>query len=163
MAKLTFPDDLWNGRNTSILTASGEPVDDDTVPVASAESDVQNEADPCIWPFLSSSGHTPSVVITHSLSVCQARDAGLDIEALGERIMARKEQLKQQFAGGKLPPSHTRSFSGPQGWWRIIRSRRLATTDHRAAVVASALAAGNYPEPSALLANNGPKESASAP
>jgi hypothetical protein len=42
----------------------------------------------------------------------QAREAGLDIEALGERIMARKEQLKQQFAGGNLPPPHTRSFSG---------------------------------------------------
>jgi hypothetical protein len=32
--------------------------------------------------------------------------------ALGERIMARKEQLKQEFAGGNLPPPHTRSFSG---------------------------------------------------
>jgi len=42
----------------------------------------------------------------------QAREAGLDIEALGERIMARKEELKQQFAGGNLPPPHTRSFSG---------------------------------------------------
>jgi hypothetical protein len=34
------------------------------------------------------------------------------MEALGERIMAPKEQLKQQFAGGNLPPPHTRSFSG---------------------------------------------------
>jgi hypothetical protein len=42
----------------------------------------------------------------------QAREAGLDIEALGERITARKEQLKQQFASGNLPPPHTRSFSG---------------------------------------------------
>jgi hypothetical protein len=42
----------------------------------------------------------------------QARKAGLDIEALGERIMARKEELKQQFAGGNLPPPHTRSYSG---------------------------------------------------
>jgi hypothetical protein len=42
----------------------------------------------------------------------EARDAGLDIEALGERIAARKEQLKKQFAGGNLPPPHTRSFSG---------------------------------------------------
>ena len=42
----------------------------------------------------------------------QAREAGLDIEALGERIMARKEELKRQFAGGNLPPPHTRSFSG---------------------------------------------------
>ncbi len=42
----------------------------------------------------------------------QAREAGRDIEALGERIMTRKEQLKQQFAGGNLPPPHTRSYSG---------------------------------------------------
>jgi hypothetical protein len=42
----------------------------------------------------------------------QARDAGLDIEALGERLKARKEQLKEQFAGGHLPPAHTRSFTG---------------------------------------------------
>ena len=34
------------------------------------------------------------------------------MEARGERIMARKEELKQQFAGGNLPPPHTRSFSG---------------------------------------------------
>src|SRR5205085_2408446 len=42
----------------------------------------------------------------------QAREAGLDIEALGERLMARKNELKQQFADGNLPPPHTRSFSG---------------------------------------------------
>lgn len=42
----------------------------------------------------------------------QARDAGLDIEALGERLMMRKEELKQAFADGHLPPPHTRSFTG---------------------------------------------------
>ena len=42
----------------------------------------------------------------------QAREAGLDIEALGERLKARKQQLKQEFADGNLPPPHTRSFSG---------------------------------------------------
>jgi hypothetical protein len=42
----------------------------------------------------------------------QARDAGLDVEALGDRMAARKEQLKEQFADGPLPPPHTRSFSG---------------------------------------------------
>ncbi len=42
----------------------------------------------------------------------QAREAGLDIAALGERIMARKEELKQEFAGGNLPPPHTRSYTG---------------------------------------------------
>jgi hypothetical protein len=42
----------------------------------------------------------------------QARSADLDLEALGERLMARKEELKEQFANGRLPPPHTRSFSG---------------------------------------------------
>jgi hypothetical protein len=42
----------------------------------------------------------------------QARDAGLDVEALGERLRARKEQLKEQFASGHLPPAHTRSYTG---------------------------------------------------
>ena len=44
--------------------------------------------------------------------LAQAPEAGLDMAALGERIMARKEELKQEFAGGNLPPPHTRSFSG---------------------------------------------------
>jgi hypothetical protein len=44
MAKQTFQDGHWNGGNTSIVTSSGEPVDDETVPVASAEPDVQNDA-----------------------------------------------------------------------------------------------------------------------
>jgi hypothetical protein len=42
----------------------------------------------------------------------QARDAGLDVEALGERIKSRKERLLQEFADGHLPPPHTRSFTG---------------------------------------------------
>jgi hypothetical protein len=42
----------------------------------------------------------------------QARDAGLDVEALGKRLKARKEQLKEQFAEGHLPPAHTRSYTG---------------------------------------------------
>ena len=42
----------------------------------------------------------------------QAKEAGLDVQALGERIMELKKQLKQQFAGGQLPPPHTRSYSG---------------------------------------------------
>ena len=36
----------------------------------------------------------------------------VDVQALGERIMELKKQLKQQFAGGQLPPPHTRSYSG---------------------------------------------------
>jgi len=42
----------------------------------------------------------------------QAREAGLDLKALGERVKAHKEELKEQFAGGHLPPAHTRSYTG---------------------------------------------------
>lgn len=42
----------------------------------------------------------------------QARHAGLDVDTLGERLMARKEELTQQFSNGHLPPPHTRSFTG---------------------------------------------------
>jgi hemerythrin superfamily protein len=42
----------------------------------------------------------------------QAREAGLDVDALGDRLKARKEQLAEQFAGGHLPPAHTRSYTG---------------------------------------------------
>ena len=42
----------------------------------------------------------------------QARAAEVNVEALGERMMTSKEELKQQFADGNLPPPHTRSFSG---------------------------------------------------
>jgi hypothetical protein len=44
--------------------------------------------------------------------LAQARDAGLDVEALGGRLRMRKEELKQQFASGRLPPAHTRSYTG---------------------------------------------------
>ena len=42
----------------------------------------------------------------------QARDAEIDLVALGEKMMARKEELMAQFADGKLPPPETRSFTG---------------------------------------------------
>jgi hypothetical protein len=42
----------------------------------------------------------------------QARAAGLDLSGLGERLMARKQQLMAQFEGGNLPPPETRSFTG---------------------------------------------------
>ena len=35
----------------------------------------------------------------------QAKAAGLDIDALGERLMARKGELTRQFAEGRLPPA----------------------------------------------------------
>jgi hypothetical protein len=44
--------------------------------------------------------------------LAQAKTAGLDMDDLGERLMARKEELKQQFANGHLPPAHTRSYTG---------------------------------------------------
>jgi hypothetical protein len=43
----------------------------------------------------------------------QARDAGLDVDALGEQMAARKEELLRDFRdGADLPPPETRSFSG---------------------------------------------------
>jgi Hemerythrin HHE cation binding domain len=43
----------------------------------------------------------------------QAKKAGLDLERLGQRLMERKAALKEEFAdGAKLPPPHTRSFTG---------------------------------------------------
>ena len=43
----------------------------------------------------------------------QAKAAGLDVDDLGMRLMERKEALKEEFGdGAKLPPPHTRSFTG---------------------------------------------------
>ena len=42
----------------------------------------------------------------------QARKAGLDMEALGSRMAARKKTLLAQFKSKGLPPPKTRSFTG---------------------------------------------------
>ena len=42
----------------------------------------------------------------------EAKKAGLDMGALGEKMLARKEELVAKFAGGNLPPPETRSFTG---------------------------------------------------
>ena len=42
----------------------------------------------------------------------QAREAGLDMDDLGERIAQRKEQLLADFKTGDLPAPQTRSFTG---------------------------------------------------
>jgi Hemerythrin HHE cation binding domain len=43
----------------------------------------------------------------------QAKEAGLDLENLGQRLMERKEALKDEFQhSANLPPPHTRSFTG---------------------------------------------------
>jgi hypothetical protein len=42
----------------------------------------------------------------------QARDGELDMEALGDRMTARKEQLKAKFKADGLPAPTTRSFKG---------------------------------------------------
>lgn len=42
----------------------------------------------------------------------QAREAGLDMDELGERIARRKEQLLAEFKTGDLPAPQTRSFTG---------------------------------------------------
>jgi hypothetical protein len=44
----------------------------------------------------------------------QAKAAGLDLDALGERLKARKEELMAEFKNGDLPPPQTRSFTGHQ-------------------------------------------------
>ena len=42
----------------------------------------------------------------------QARKAGLDMVALGERMAARKAQVLEQFKTGGLPAPKTRAFTG---------------------------------------------------
>ena len=42
----------------------------------------------------------------------QARDAGLDMDALGEQMAARKQQLLGEIKSGGLPAPKTRSFTG---------------------------------------------------
>jgi hypothetical protein len=42
----------------------------------------------------------------------QAREAGLDMEALGERLAARKAQLLEQVKTSGLPAPKTRAFTG---------------------------------------------------
>ena len=42
----------------------------------------------------------------------QAREAGLDMDALGDRMAARKKQLLAKFKTEGLPPPKTRSFTG---------------------------------------------------
>jgi hemerythrin HHE cation binding domain-containing protein len=44
--------------------------------------------------------------------LAQAKAAGLDMEALADRLSARKEELMAQFSEGHLPPAHTRSYTG---------------------------------------------------
>ena len=42
----------------------------------------------------------------------QAKDAGVDMEALGEQMAARKEELLAKFKAAGLPAPQTRSFTG---------------------------------------------------
>jgi hypothetical protein len=45
--------------------------------------------------------------------MAQAKEAGLDMEALGERLMQRKQELLEEFGdGANLPAPETRSFTG---------------------------------------------------
>lgn len=44
--------------------------------------------------------------------LAQARAAGLDMDALGDKLLARKEQLLKKFKAEGLPPPTTRSFKG---------------------------------------------------
>ena len=42
----------------------------------------------------------------------EAKAAGLDLDDLGERMLARKKELLTQFKSNGLPPPTTRSFTG---------------------------------------------------
>jgi hemerythrin superfamily protein len=42
----------------------------------------------------------------------EAKEAGLDMDDLGARMKARKEELMAKFESGDLPPPETRSFTG---------------------------------------------------
>ena len=42
----------------------------------------------------------------------QARDAGLDMDALGDQMAARKKELLAEFKANGLPTPQTRSFTG---------------------------------------------------
>ena len=42
----------------------------------------------------------------------EAKDAGLDMDALGEQMAARKQELMAEFKNSDLPPPQTRSFHG---------------------------------------------------
>lgn len=42
----------------------------------------------------------------------QAREAGLDMDALGDQLAARKQQLLSEFKAKGLPTPETRSFTG---------------------------------------------------
>jgi hypothetical protein len=42
----------------------------------------------------------------------RARAAGLDLEALGDRMEGKRNVLSEQFEGSRLPPPQTRSFKG---------------------------------------------------
>ena len=44
----------------------------------------------------------------------QAKSAGLDLDALGEQLKARKDELMAGFKQGDLPTLQTRSFTGHQ-------------------------------------------------
>ena len=44
----------------------------------------------------------------------QARKAGLDMDDLGERMMARREELQAQAEGPGLPPAQTTTLNGAQ-------------------------------------------------
>lgn len=54
----------------------------------------------------------------------QAKAAGLDVDALGEQVMARKKELLARFKGdARLPPPQTRSYTGH----KLIQGEPLET------------------------------------
>jgi hypothetical protein len=58
----------------------------------------------------------------------EAKDAGLDMDGLGERLMQRKQELMAEFGeGDNLPAPETRSFTGHE-----LQQGKPIETDHAA-------------------------------
>ncbi len=58
----------------------------------------------------------------------QAREAGLDVDALGLRLTERKGELLADFQNrAKLPPPNTRSYTGH----KLIQSEPVEATEAR--------------------------------
>jgi hypothetical protein len=54
----------------------------------------------------------------------QAKAAGVDVEALGARLAARKKVLLAEFKASGLPSPETRSFTGH----KVIQNRPIAAS-----------------------------------
>ncbi|HZL59529.1 MAG TPA: hemerythrin domain-containing protein [Stellaceae bacterium] len=89
--------------------------------------------------FFDSKVHVLSELIKHHVGeeearvegmFAQAKAAGLDVEALGNRLAVRKAELLAQFKANGLPAPTTRSFTGHKLKQGSPISARSAAGDH---------------------------------